>query len=145
MAQSLKCLPLAQVMIPGCWDRAPCQVLCSVGSVLEDSLILPLPPLLTHALSFCLSQINQSINLKKIKKIKNLSLSIYHQAVLVKRTSGFLGSEYQDPQRSESESQTLASTDCISNWVPNMNNSVPIRTRCKNTWERLKEQGDHSL
>ena len=43
VAQSAERLPLAQVMIPGSWDRALCQAPCSVGSLL---LLLPLffPP-----------------------------------------------------------------------------------------------------
>ena len=57
VAQSVKHLPLAQVMITGSWDQAPChRAPCSVGSLL---LPLPLPPLpllvcsLTLSLSFC--------------------------------------------------------------------------------------------
>ena len=42
VAQSLKRLPLAQVIIPGSWDRALHRVLCSAGSLL---LPLPLPML----------------------------------------------------------------------------------------------------
>jgi len=55
MAQSVKCLPLAQVMILGSWDRAPYQAPCSVGN-----LLLPLPlllPLLVLSLYLC--QINK--------------------------------------------------------------------------------------
>ena len=40
VAQSVGPLSLAQVMIPGSWDRAPSRALCSAGS-----LLLPLPPL----------------------------------------------------------------------------------------------------
>ena len=48
VAQSVKCLPSAQVMIPGSWDGAPRQAPCSVGSLL---LPLPLPlPLLVLSL-----------------------------------------------------------------------------------------------
>ena len=39
-AQSVKCLPSAQVMIPGSWDRVPHWAPCSVGRLL---LLLPLP------------------------------------------------------------------------------------------------------
>ena len=39
VAQSIKHLPLAQVMTPGSWDRVPHWAPCSVGS-----LLLPLPP-----------------------------------------------------------------------------------------------------
>ena len=41
VAQLVNCLPSAQVMIPGSWDRAPHRTPCSVGS-----LLLPLPLLL---------------------------------------------------------------------------------------------------
>ena len=45
----MKCLPLAQVMILGSWDRVPCQAPGSVGSLLL-LLLLPLPlPLLMHS------------------------------------------------------------------------------------------------
>ena len=48
VAQSIKHLPSAQVMIPGSWDRALHQAPCSVGGLL---LPLPLPNPLAHALS----------------------------------------------------------------------------------------------
>lgn len=38
VAQSVKCLPSAQVIVPESWDTAPHWVLCS-----ERSLLLPLP------------------------------------------------------------------------------------------------------
>ena len=38
VAQSVKHLPSAQVMVLKCWDGAPCRVLCSAGSLL---LLLP--------------------------------------------------------------------------------------------------------
>ena len=51
----LKPLPSAQVLISGCWDRAPHQALCSAGS-----LLLPLP--LPASLPTCdLCQINKSL------------------------------------------------------------------------------------
>ena len=52
MAQSVKHLPSAQVMIPESWDGAWHGAPCSVGS-----LLLPLPLAAAHALS--LSQINK--------------------------------------------------------------------------------------
>ena len=53
VAQSVKHLPSAQVMIPGSWDGALHWAPCSPGS-----LLLPLPlPLLVHFLSVS----NQSI------------------------------------------------------------------------------------
>ena len=58
VAQSVE--PLAQVMMPGSWDRAPHQAPCSVGS-----LFLPFF-LLIVSLSLYLSQINK--NFKKEKK-----------------------------------------------------------------------------
>ena len=51
MAQLVKHLPLAQVMILGSWDRAPHRAPCSAGS-----LLLPLPlPLLVFPLTLSLS------------------------------------------------------------------------------------------
>ena len=44
VAQSVKHLPLAQIMIPGFWDGAPHQAPCSAGT-----LLLPLLP--AHVLS----------------------------------------------------------------------------------------------
>ena len=52
VAQLVKRLPLAQIMISGSWDGAPGQVPCSEGSLL---LPLPLPSL---APALILSQIN---------------------------------------------------------------------------------------
>ena len=53
MAQSVKHLPSAQVMIPGSWDQAPHWASYSAGSLL---LPLPLPlPLLVSSLSLYLS------------------------------------------------------------------------------------------
>ena len=49
VAQSVKCLPLAQALIPGSWGGVPCQAPCSVGS-----LLLPwpaTPPACVHSLS----------------------------------------------------------------------------------------------
>ena len=55
VAQSLKHLPSAEVMIPGSWDGALCWALCSVGS-----LLLPLPlPLPLPLLMLSLSQMNK--------------------------------------------------------------------------------------
>ena len=51
MAQMVKHLPLAQVIIPGSWDRALRQALWSVGNLL---LPLPTPPP-TSTLSLSLS------------------------------------------------------------------------------------------
>ena len=48
VAQSVKHLPLAQVMILGSWDRAPCWAPCSVWSVLVSL------HLLMHVLAFSL-------------------------------------------------------------------------------------------
>jgi len=64
VAQSVKHLPSAQVMISGSQDRVPHQAPSSVGSLL---LPLPLPLcLLVLSLSLPLSQIN-----KIFKKLKN--------------------------------------------------------------------------
>ena len=52
VAQSFKRLPLAQVMIPGSRDWAPCQDPCSAGSLLVP-LPLPATPHPTCALSLC--------------------------------------------------------------------------------------------
>ena len=48
VAQSVKPLPLAWVMISGSWDRAPLRAPCSAGS-----LLLPLPPLLPLLVLSC--------------------------------------------------------------------------------------------
>lgn len=53
MAQLVKHLPLAQVMILGSWDWAPCQTLCSAGSIL-----FPLP------LSLCIEERNEIKEMK---------------------------------------------------------------------------------
>ena len=59
-AQRVTCLPLAQVVIPGPWNRAPYWASSSVRSLL---LPLPLPlPLLVLLHSLSLISINQSIN-----------------------------------------------------------------------------------
>ena len=56
----VKRLPLAQVMFPGSWDRAPHRAPCSTGS-----LLLPLPlPLLVFPLSLSLS-LSLSIKINK--------------------------------------------------------------------------------
>ena len=60
MAQSVKHLPSAQILVSGSWDRVLHQASCSAGS-----LLLPLPllfPLLV--LSLNLSQINKMLFLK---------------------------------------------------------------------------------
>ena len=60
MGQLVKCLPLAQVMIPGSWDQIQHQAPCLVGNLV---LTFPLPlALLVCSLSH--SQINKR-NLKK--------------------------------------------------------------------------------
>ena len=57
VAQLVKRLPSAQVMVPGSWDRAPHRAPCSAGSLL---LPPPLPATLpTCALSLSLCQINK--------------------------------------------------------------------------------------
>ena len=61
VAQPIKHLPLAQVMILGSWDRAPCWAPCSTRNLLL--------PLLSHcSCSRSLSQIN-----KKVLKRKDLT------------------------------------------------------------------------
>ena len=67
LGDSVKCLPLAQALISGSWDRAPHRALWSAGSLLL-LLSLPLPPLISHSLS----QINK-YNLKKNWCRKNVS------------------------------------------------------------------------
>ena len=54
VAQSVKHVPLAQVMILGSWNQALHQVPCSVGSLLLP-LPLPLQPLLMLLLALSLS------------------------------------------------------------------------------------------
>ena len=61
MAQSVKCLPSAHVIIPGSLDGAPHWASCSAGSLLLP-LPLPLPPPDALSLSLCLSL---KSNLKK--------------------------------------------------------------------------------
>ena len=50
VAQWVKSLPSAQVMISGSWDRAPNQDLCSVGSLLPA--LSPCLPLCLLVISF---------------------------------------------------------------------------------------------
>ena len=64
VAQSVECLPSAQVMSPGSWDRAPHRAPCSM-----ESLLLPL--LLPAALPPCAARLlSQIIKIFKIKKKK---------------------------------------------------------------------------
>ena len=51
VAQSVKHLPLAQVLIPGSWDRAPNLVLCSVESLLLPLLLPAAPPTCAFSVS----------------------------------------------------------------------------------------------
>ena len=51
MVQSVKLLPLAQVMIPGSWDGVPRQVPCSVGEPASPSPFAPHAGLLSLSLS----------------------------------------------------------------------------------------------
>ena len=77
LARLVKHVPLAQVMISGFWDGAPCQAPCLAGSML-----LPLPlqlPLLvlSHALTLSLKK-NKKLKTKK-PSVGNLSsLSLAH-------------------------------------------------------------------
>ena len=63
VAQWVKHLPSAQIMIPGSWDGAPHGDPCSSGNLL---LLLPLP-LSLLMLSLSLSQINKILKIKKKK------------------------------------------------------------------------------
>ena len=70
MAQSVKHLSLAQVMIPQSWDQAPYQAPCQ-APCLARSLLLPLLlslPLLVLFLALSLSQINKNKIFKKKKR-----------------------------------------------------------------------------
>ena len=40
VAQSVRCMPLAQVMISGSWDQVPCWAPCSAGTLLLPLLLL---------------------------------------------------------------------------------------------------------
>jgi len=63
VAQLVKRLPSAQVMIPGSWDRAPHWAPCSA-----ESLLLPFPlPAALPTCALCLCQIKKKKSLKKIK------------------------------------------------------------------------------
>ena len=55
VAQSVKHLPLAQVMTPGSWDQVPHQAPRSAGSLLVP-LFLSLPPVHSFFLTHCLSK-----------------------------------------------------------------------------------------
>ena len=68
VAQLVECLPLAQVVILGSWDGVPCQVLCSVRSLL---LLLPL-------LVFSVSHQINKISSKKIKRKWPARHSMFH-------------------------------------------------------------------
>ena len=61
MAQSVKHLPLAQVMIPGSWDQVPHQASLLSGESASPSPSAPLQ---------CLHSFSQ-INFKNLKKIKS--------------------------------------------------------------------------
>ena len=63
MAQLVKHLPLAQVMVSGSWDQALCQTSFSAGSLLLP-LHLPHPQLmLSLSFSLSLSQINKILKI----------------------------------------------------------------------------------
>ena len=65
VAQLVKCLTSAQVMISGSWDQVPYQALCSAESLLLPlSLCLP-PP---KDLCWCILLLSNKYNLKKKKK-----------------------------------------------------------------------------
>jgi len=55
VAQLVKGLPLAQVMIPGSGDRAPSPDVCSAGSLLVPLPLPAAPPACARALSLSLS------------------------------------------------------------------------------------------
>jgi len=65
LAQSVKRLPSAQVMIPGSRDRAPRQTPCSAGSLLLPLLVAP--PAYALSLSLSVKQTNTILKLKKIQ------------------------------------------------------------------------------
>ena len=78
MAQSVKHLPLAQVMIPGSWDGAPHAVGCGGGGgggfllSREPASPFPLPippPTGASSLSLSLSQINKIVEQGKKEKL----------------------------------------------------------------------------
>ena len=51
--------PSTRVRIPGPWDGAPHQVLCSVGNLLLPLPLTATPPACVHSLSLCVCQINK--------------------------------------------------------------------------------------
>ena len=77
VAQSVKCLPLAQVLILESQDWAPSWSPCSV-----ESLLLPLPPLLTHAHSLALSLKYVNKILKKQTCTSSVSTSNTHPSIM---------------------------------------------------------------
>ena len=65
VAQSVKLLPLAQVMIPGSWNWAQHQGPCSAGSLFLPLPLLLSPFLLSHSLIISLKLISKKSFLKK--------------------------------------------------------------------------------
>ena len=70
MAQSVKHVPLAQVMIPGSWDGALHWAFCSAGVRFSLSLSLPIlsPSLLLTLLNRYIKSLKKEIDYKKIFK-----------------------------------------------------------------------------
>ena len=91
VAQSVKHLPLAQLMISGSWDRAPHQALCSARSLLLPlPLSLPFPLLVLFYRNSQVFQLPSPLSTAKISASLHLRCHSTSQAYPFSVTTHFL-------------------------------------------------------